>query len=622
MIKSIFFFFFISFQLQSAIKPFVIDKNFDVCSPYMYIEDSSNYTTQQIVELFNSNKLSSNYGNYYFKKGFTTNSYWFIASLNNQSQDTQHLIWSFYNNGIEFTLYELRNGKLIELSKTSMQKPLLKRPFPVRSISFPLELKTNQLKTYFVKATAEPQNNIFFINDITSFKEYFCFETKYSFLIGKYLGFFFLAFIINCIVFFIFKEKIFIINALYILSVILYILSDFQFDSMQISNNFLFALFARQSKEFFVSLVLIFYIVLYLRFTFLKTTQKKVYYFLKLIMIFLTLFSIVSFIFSFIFTKNNYYINLFSIAHNSTTGLGFFTIFSSVIYGAITQEKRFLLFFISSLVLIYGFISFLFLTFDVVVLPNIYPSSVMNGLFIETIFLTSFLVVFYKNERKELSQQLINKAETNEILATQLLKIQTQEKSVIARNLHDKVGNNLLAIRLLLQNYIIKNNISEKEISPILDNIKDTYEIVREISHEIIPKKSENISLIEAIEEKVHFFRDNFKDVEFNFYTDLTNDFQLNKEKEIQIILIINELISNSYKHSKANNLSLQVLENPKEISILVEDNGLGFSLQGKKGIGLINIQARISFLKGTINIDSNLNGTTIIINIPIDENK
>ena len=120
----------------------------------------------------------------------------------------------------------------------------------------------------------------------------------------------------------------------------------------------------------------------------------------------------------------------------------------------------------------------------------------------------------------------------------------------------------------------------------------------------------------------MHFFRDNFKDVEFNFYTDLTNDFQLNKEKEIQIILIINELISNSYKHSKANNLSLQVLENPKEISILVEDNGLGFSLQGKKGIGLINIQARISFLKGTINIDSNLNGTTIIINIPIDENK
>lgn len=614
------FLIFISIKSYSEVEPAIIDSSFEVYSPCKYISDFHGYSNDEIVNLFNSNKLESNCGNYYFRKGFTTCSYWFIATLKNISPENQNLIWNFYNNGINYDLYELIDNKLVLISSASMRKELNERPFPVRSISFPLKIELSKTKTYFVKATAEPQNNIFFINDITTTNNFFLFEISYSFLIGKYLGFFILTLIINLILFFLFKEKIFTINAVYIYFVILYVLSDFQFDSLQISNSLMYRKFSLIPKSTFVSLALIFYVFLFQKFTNLKDIFPKNYNALNVLKIIVLIFSLISVYISFITVKNSLLICFFANVFNFITGLGFLLIFITNCLGALRKEKKFIWFLLSSSVLIYGFISFILLTFGIAEFPNIYPSSVMNGLVLEILLLTLFLVVIIRNERKETTQLLINRAEANEILAVQLMKIQTQEKSTIAKNLHDNVGNNLLALRFLVHNLLAKYKIPEIDASLILNNLNDTYEVVRNISHDIIPKEIGSSSIITIIEERVHFYSINFKDVVINFHSNLSKEFSMNNEDETQIYLIINELLSNAYKHSKGNYIDFQLLESENVLQIIAEDNGTGYDTQSKKtGIGLLNIKSRVSFLKGDVNIDSNSKGTTIIINIPIN---
>ena len=76
----------------------------------------------------------------------------------------------------------------------------------------------------------------------------------------------------------------------------------------------------------------------------------------------------------------------------------------------------------------------------------------------------------------------------------------------------------------------------------------------------------------------------------------------------ITIYRIVQELINNTMKHAAAKNAIVQVSKANEQLSITVEDDGKGFDttiLQGTKGIGWTNIQSRVNFLKGTLDVES-----------------
>jgi len=77
------------------------------------------------------------------------------------------------------------------------------------------------------------------------------------------------------------------------------------------------------------------------------------------------------------------------------------------------------------------------------------------------------------------------------------------------------------------------------------------------------------------------------------------------------------ELTSNIMKHSAATEATLQVINYDDHLEIMAEDNGQGISMNNSDGIGLKNIRYRVDFLHGTLQIDSNDHGTTIMIQIP-----
>ena len=80
--------------------------------------------------------------------------------------------------------------------------------------------------------------------------------------------------------------------------------------------------------------------------------------------------------------------------------------------------------------------------------------------------------------------------------------------------------------------------------------------------------------------------------------------------------------MNNAIKHAQAQHVIIQLVKNEKNVTLTVEDDGKGFDvnvLEKIKGFGLSNIQSRVDYLKGNLEIDSQNNiGTSFYITIPV----
>lgn len=106
--------------------------------------------------------------------------------------------------------------------------------------------------------------------------------------------------------------------------------------------------------------------------------------------------------------------------------------------------------------------------------------------------------------------------------------------------------------------------------------------------------------------------------INFDFAGD---EISINKNVETHIYRIIQELVNNVVKHSKASVADVEINYDTPLITILVQDNGTGFSeVKTSNGIGLSNIESRIRFLNAKIKKESNAEGTLFTILINLDD--
>lgn len=98
-------------------------------------------------------------------------------------------------------------------------------------------------------------------------------------------------------------------------------------------------------------------------------------------------------------------------------------------------------------------------------------------------------------------------------------------------------------------------------------------------------------------------------------------DKRLDNSFEISLYRMIQELVTNIIKHAKATQVIISITQHQSNINFIVEDNGIGFKSKkiDENGIGLSNLEKKIDFLEGTLEIDSlPKRGITVIIDIPI----
>ena len=205
-----------------------------------------------------------------------------------------------------------------------------------------------------------------------------------------------------------------------------------------------------------------------------------------------------------------------------------------------------------------------------------------------------------------------------------MITTQDSERKRIATELHDNLGSKLSVVKIhfkTVEDYLEQlavDNVNNYHMAN--DLLDDACEEIRKIAYNMSKGILSNFNLVTAVEDLITSIgNSNQIDVEF-----VASDFEapLESKTALHLYRILQELISNILRHSKATELTVQILKNSEGLNLMVIDNGIGFSLQRvKKGMGLQSIKTRVEELQGELDIDSGKgNGTTITIQIPIDE--
>ena len=208
-------------------------------------------------------------------------------------------------------------------------------------------------------------------------------------------------------------------------------------------------------------------------------------------------------------------------------------------------------------------------------------------------------------------------------LLTQLVTTQEDERRRIAREIHDHVGQQLTVLRLKLEEV---KNMCEGDICERIDEVE---EITRRLDSEVDflawelrPASLDDLGLRASLE---NFVR------EWSRHTGIAVDFhaagmsrtRLDFEIETNLYRIAQEALNNIYKHANATSVSVLLEKRKNTISLIIEDNGVGFNPQDKrnrsKGIGLTGMSERAKIGGGTLEIESKKGkGTTVFARVPV----
>ncbi|MDO6854556.1 histidine kinase [Cellulophaga lytica] len=221
-----------------------------------------------------------------------------------------------------------------------------------------------------------------------------------------------------------------------------------------------------------------------------------------------------------------------------------------------------------------------------------------------------------KNEEINSQKVAALKQEQELKLIKAAIEGQDEERKRIAQELHDSIGGNLAGIKLQLASVKEKT----QTLNTISGQLDETYQLVRDISHTLIPKKFRQDDFTQLIKEYTKSITSTGKlNVEFHPHPeDKINT--LNEIVKMELFKIIQELMTNTLKHAKASTTDIHLNYFEDSITLLFEDNGKGFDTsKNGEGIGFKNIKSRIEKLNGTLHVDSAINrGTVVSIEIPI----
>lgn len=225
------------------------------------------------------------------------------------------------------------------------------------------------------------------------------------------------------------------------------------------------------------------------------------------------------------------------------------------------------------------------------------------------------------DEQKSLlhSQTLKQSQQDNQIIAMEaMLKGQEVERNRIGKDLHDSLGATLSTIKLHMSAITRSEQGAEQGLQKTKELLDDACEEVRKISRDMMPITLSNYGLNVALEELVDKFTTPAgPQVIYQVY----GLHKLgNRDVELFIYRVIQELINNCIKHAQADEILLQINYLEDNMVITVEDDGRGFNyVPGEsKGMGIKNIEYRVRYLKGNLTIESKPGqGTTTVIEIP-----
>jgi PAS domain S-box-containing protein len=230
------------------------------------------------------------------------------------------------------------------------------------------------------------------------------------------------------------------------------------------------------------------------------------------------------------------------------------------------------------------------------------------------------------SERKEAEEKLIHNQEQLRSLASQLTKVEAQERRNIASYLHDHLGQELFAMKLQLEQ-LKKSSPAPHTITTLERVIARTNQMMsdmRTMSYELSPPILYELGLEAALEwiiEEMRTLR--------GFTITFTDDGQvkpLNDTTKVLLFQAVRELLNNVTRHAQSQNAEVFLARENGMVVIQVNDDGVGFegsaadASKGKtQGFGLYSIKERLHYIGGDLAVESARNrGARITLKAPL----
>jgi signal transduction histidine kinase len=213
-------------------------------------------------------------------------------------------------------------------------------------------------------------------------------------------------------------------------------------------------------------------------------------------------------------------------------------------------------------------------------------------------------------------------------LSARLLQVQDDERRRLARELHDSVGQILAAIGM---NIGVVRAQSDKldtlGARAVADNVQLVDQVSREIrtiSHLLHPPLIEIAGLASALRWYVDGFAERSQ---IKVDLDIPADFgRLPDETELAVFRIVQECLTNIHRHSGSATATISIHQEDERLFVRVQDRGKGISktqqsdvmAQGRSGVGFAGMRERLRQLSGTLEIESEENGTLVSATLKI----
>ena len=249
-------------------------------------------------------------------------------------------------------------------------------------------------------------------------------------------------------------------------------------------------------------------------------------------------------------------------------------------------------------------------------------------LFAAAVVISLFSFLLFRNfkQKQKLQQQRISELETEKQLAAteSVLKGEEQERTRLAKDLHDGLGGMLSGIKYSLNN--MKGNLimtpeNAQAFERSMDMLDSSIKEMRRVAHNMMPEALVKFGLDTAL-------RDFCSDInqtgvlQVSYQSINLGEHHFDQTTAITVYRVVQELVNNIIKHASAKQAIVQLSMTNNRLQVTVEDDGKGFDtaiLSRSGGIGWTNIQNRVEFLKGKLDISSaEGKGTSVLIELDI----
>lgn len=231
--------------------------------------------------------------------------------------------------------------------------------------------------------------------------------------------------------------------------------------------------------------------------------------------------------------------------------------------------------------------------------------------------------------RKNADEELKESQQQLKRYATHLQNVREEEKISLSREMHDELGQTLVAAKFDIG--LLKRNINQLADGEAKDNslkiLEDLMKMVdlsinstRKIMTDLRPEVLDALGILEAIQVFIRNFEDRYH-ISCELRNKVESELNLSPEQSIALYRIMQESFNNISKHSQAEHVIVEIKLNENQLCLNICDNGIGFDDQQKKRIdsyGLLGMRERAFLLDGHLQIKSAPGkGTCISLEIP-----